>query len=156
MTDHSWHQTVSLPALLRHARTTYADAMRHALNAAGYDDIPGNGLYMIGGLALGEGGVPIRQLVRELGITKQGAGQLVDTLVLRGYLERTPDEADRRQLIVTLTDRGREAAATQTAAREAVDAELAASVGDDDVARTRRTLAALIDLGREARERRRE
>ncbi len=151
MTDAPWHETVSLPALLRHARTTYADAMRHALDEAGYDDIPGNGLYVIGGLALGDGGVPIGRLVRELGITKQGAGQLVDALVLRGYLERTPSDTDRRQLIVTLTERGRGAAATQTAAREAIDATLAGIVGADDVARTRRTLATLIDMRRATR-----
>jgi len=148
MSDQPWHETVSLPALLRHARTTYAEAMRRALDEAGYDDIPGNGLYIIGGLALGEGGVPIGQLVHELGITKQGAGQLVDTLVLRGYLARTADEADRRQLIVTLTERGRAAAATQTAGREAVDAQLLAAVGSDDVAAARRSLAALIDIRR--------
>ena len=27
-------------------------------------------------------------LIRELGITKQAASQLIDTLVVRGYLER--------------------------------------------------------------------
>src|SRR5262245_23249822 len=128
-----WYENVTMPALLRHARTTYGKAMRNALEAAGYDDIPGNGLYIIGGLAMGAGGVPIRQLMRELGITKQGAGQLVDTLVARGYLQRTPDEADRRQLIVTLTERGRAAAETQSAARADVDAALLDRVGVADV-----------------------
>ena len=84
--------------------------MHAALIGEGYDDIPANGLYVIGGLAVGATGVPIGQLVKELGITKQGAGQLADTLVTRGYVQRTPDESDRRQLIVTLTERGRAAA----------------------------------------------
>lgn len=141
-----WYEEISIPALLRHARTTYGKAMRKALNEAGYDDIPGNGLYVIGGLALNEG-VPIGQLVRELGVSKQAAGQLVDALVLRGYLARTADEQDRRQLIVTLTERGRAAAEAQTVARRAVDAELLASVGEDDVRRTRHALAILIDIG---------
>jgi DNA-binding MarR family transcriptional regulator len=155
MTGMPWYDIVSLPALLRHARATYGGAMRRALDEAGYDDIPGNGLYIIGGLALGEGGVPIGQLVHDLGISKQGAGQLVDTLVLRGYLARTVDETDRRQLIVTLTERGRAAAATQATAREAIDAELASTVGEDHVGATRRTLATLIDIGRKARDERR-
>lgn len=137
---------VAIPALLRHARTTYANAMRAALEAAGYDDIPGNGLYVIGGLALGAGGVPIGQLVKELGITKQGAGQLVDTLVARGYIARTPDDADRRKLIVTLTERGQAAAATQTAARMAIDAKLTDQVGERAVGVTRKVLAAIIGL----------
>jgi DNA-binding MarR family transcriptional regulator len=147
-----WYHDVVMPALLRHARTTYGKAMREALEAAGYDDLPANGLYIIGGLAMGAGGVPIRQLMRDLSITKQGAGQLVDTLVGRGYLVRTPDENDRRQLIVTLTERGRAAAETQAAARAKVDAALLARVGETDMAAARRTLAALIDIRREAAE----
>jgi DNA-binding MarR family transcriptional regulator len=145
-----WFEEVALPALLRHARNTYGSAMRKALDDAGYDDIPGNGLYVIGGLALGVPGIPLGQLIKELRITKQAAGQLVDTLVTRGYIDRAVDKDDRRKLTVMLTDRGRAAAATQTAAREKIDAELLASVGQDDVSRTRRTLAVLIDIGRQA------
>jgi DNA-binding MarR family transcriptional regulator len=136
-----------MPALLRHARTTYGVAMRRALVEAGYDDIPGNGLYVIGGLALNREDVPLAQLIRELRISKQAAGQLVDTLVTRGYLERAVDKEDRRKLTVTLTERGRGAAAIQAAAREKVDAELLAAVGPEDIERTRRTLVALIDMG---------
>lgn len=143
-----WYEAVVLPALLRHARNTYGAAMRRALDEAGYDDIPGNGLYVIGGLALGAGDVPLGQLIAELRITKQAAGQLVDTLVNRGYLERTVDKDDRRKLTITLTERGKAAAAVQAAARATVDAELTACVGQDDVNRTRRTLAVLCDIGR--------
>jgi DNA-binding MarR family transcriptional regulator len=144
-----WYEQVVIPALLRHARTTYGVAMRKALAEAGYDDVPKNGMYVIGGMALGGKTVPLGQLVKELGISKQGAGQLVDTLVLRGYLERTEDAEDRRKLNIVLTKRGRAVAATQAAAREKIDAELVARVGEENVLRTRRTLAALIDLGRQ-------
>ena len=136
-----------MPALLRHARVTYGLAMRKALAEAGFDDLPGNGLYVIGGLALGEGKIPLGQLVKELRVSKQAGDQLVDTLVLRGYLERTVDSNDRRKFSITLTERGRAAAAIQSAAREKIDAELVARVGLEDVKRTRRTLAVLIDLG---------
>ena len=144
-----WFEEVPIPVLLRHGRTAYGAAMRRALDAAGYDDIPGNGLYLIGGLALDRDDIPLGQLIKELRISKQAAGQLVDTLVTRGYLERAADKDDRRKLNVTLTERGRAAAATQAAAREKVDAELLASVGPDDVLRTRRTLAVLCDIGRQ-------
>lgn len=143
-----WHTDVVTPALLRHARNTYGGAMRGALAEAGYDDVPRNGLYVIGGLALGAGDVPLGQLVRELRISKQAAGQLVDTLVMRGYLERAMDPEDRRKLNITLTERGRAAAVAQAAARERIDAELAARVGAEDVERMRRALAALVDIGR--------
>ena len=99
-----WYETASIPALLRHARTTYAAAMRAALDRAGYDDIPKNGLYVIGGLALEADDIPLGRLIDDLGISKQSAGQLVDTLVTRGYLEREVDPTDRRRLVVTLTN----------------------------------------------------
>jgi DNA-binding MarR family transcriptional regulator len=73
----------------------------------------------------------------------------VDTLVLRGYIERTADPTDRRKLTVSLTERGRAAAAVQRAAREKIDAELIARLGLEDVNRARRTLAVLIDLGKQ-------
>jgi DNA-binding MarR family transcriptional regulator len=143
----AWYLDVVTPALLRHARNTYGVAMRGALAEAGYDDVPRNGMYVIGGMALGAGGVPLGQLVRELRISKQSAGQLVDTLVMRGYLERAVDPDDRRKLNVALTERGRAAAATQAAARERVDAELVARIGAADVEAMRRGLAGLVDLG---------
>lgn len=137
-----------MPALLRHARTTYGNAMRQALAEAGYDDVPKNGLYVIGGMALETGAVPLGQLIEELGISKQSASQLVDTLVTRGYLQRTEDPNDRRKLTITLTERGRHAAATQSAAGKKIDAALIECVGQEDVLRTRRTLAVLIHMGR--------
>jgi DNA-binding MarR family transcriptional regulator len=96
MIEHQpWYEVIALPALLRHARTTYGKAMRKALDDAGYDDIPGNGLYVIGGLALNSPDIPLSQLIQELRISKQGAGQLVDTLVTRGYLDRAVDNPHR-------------------------------------------------------------
>ncbi|HEY1732399.1 MAG TPA: MarR family transcriptional regulator [Terriglobales bacterium] len=152
MTDEKpWYDEIALPALLRHARNTYGVAMRQGLAEAGYDDIPGNGLYVIGGLALGVPDIPLSQLIKELRISKQAAGQLVDTLVTRGYLERTIDAEDRRKLTIALTERGKAAAAAQTAGRGKVDTELLAAVGGDDISRTRRTLAVLCDMGAQAR-----
>jgi DNA-binding MarR family transcriptional regulator len=149
MNTPAWHADIVTPALLRHARNTYGVAMRRALAEAGYDDVPRNGLYVIGGLQLGAGDVPLGQLVRELRISKQSAGQLVDTLVARGYLERSVDAEDRRKLNITLTERGRAAASVQAAARARIDRELLEQVGDEDVAAMRRGLAALVDLGRD-------
>ena len=109
--DTPWYDTIVMPALLRWARGAYGEAMRKALAKAGCDDIPSNGLFVIGGLALGAGDVPLSALVRDLKVSKQAAGQLVDTLVLRGYLKREVDEADRRRFTVALTERGQHAAA---------------------------------------------
>lgn len=146
-----WYDEVGIPALLRHARTTYGTAMRRALAEEGYDDIPKNGMYLIGGMA-GAKAIPLGQLIKELGVSKQVASQLVDSLVVRGYLKRAEDAEDRRKSNLTLTERGRAAAKVQAIAREKIDAELLARVGQENVARTRRTLAALIGLGHETSE----
>jgi DNA-binding MarR family transcriptional regulator len=126
--------------------------MRDALEKAGYDDIPANGLYIIGGLAIEDRDVPLRDLIGELGITKQGAGQLVDTLVMRGYLSRTVDQNDRRQLIVALTERGRSAADVQRTARERIDAELLERIGEQNLASARLALGTLVEMKRGKKE----
>jgi DNA-binding MarR family transcriptional regulator len=127
--------------------------MRESLQSAGCDDLPPNGLYVIGGLALGAPGVPLGRLAAELGVSKQAAGQLVDTLVLRGYLDRKPDSDDRRKLSITLSERGQLAAKVQAAARKRIDAALAAQVGDACVSQMRKALGTLCAMAREQADR---
>lgn len=142
-----WYEVVSIPALLRHARYTYGTAMREALEAAGHDDIPKNGLYVIGGLALGAGDLPLSVLIRDLRISKQAAGQLVDAMVERGYLERMQDPEDRRRQVLALTARGRDAAQVQSAAAARIDALLAQRIGASGPAKLRKLLAVLVAVG---------
>jgi DNA-binding MarR family transcriptional regulator len=120
--------------------------MRKALEDAGYDDVPKNGLFIIGGLALEGREAPLSRLIEELGISKQSAGQLVDTLVTRGYLERNVDPEDRRRLVITLTDRGRDAVRVQSGARERIDHALENRVGENGMSALRKVLAALAGL----------
>jgi DNA-binding MarR family transcriptional regulator len=51
--------------------------------------VPPNGAFVIGGI--GNLGQSLSALVRQLAVTKQAASELIDTLVLRGYLSRTTD-----------------------------------------------------------------
>ena len=134
---------VALPALLRAARTVYGAAIRKALSEAGYDDIPRNGIFLIGAIA--RTGAPLSRIIRELSVSKQAAGQLVDTLVMRGYLAREVDAEDRRRLMVNLSERGRAAAQVSRAAIERIDAALARRVSQEWIAHTRATLLALIE-----------
>ena len=136
---------VSIPALLRAARRTYGSAIRAAQEAVGCDDVPRNGAYVIAAIAWG--GTPLSRIIKELGVSKQTAGQLVDTLVARGYLDRSPDPEDRRRLTVELTERGRVAFAAGRAAVEEVDEQLTERIGADYVAHARVALRALIDVG---------
>ena len=143
-----WYYEVAFPALLRIARSVYGAAIQTALGEAGCDDVPKNGIYVIGSLA--RGGAPLSQIIKELRVSKQAAGQLVDTLVLRGYLDRAVDPLDRRRLTVALTERGLAAAAASRSAIERVDVQLAERVGLDSVLNARATLAAFVGIGREA------
>jgi DNA-binding MarR family transcriptional regulator len=133
---------IAFSALLRAARAGYGGAIRAALDKAGYDDIPKNGIFVIG--AINRTGAPLANIIAALGVSKQAAGQLVDALVLRGYLERDVDAEDRRRLTVKLSERGRAAANIARAAGERVEAALVKRVGREYVAHTRATLMALI------------
>jgi DNA-binding MarR family transcriptional regulator len=143
--DRPWYQDVVVSTLLRGALRSYGSATRRALGRVGCDDLPRNGAYVVGAIA--RTGSPLSGIIRELGMSKQAAGQLVDTLVVRGYLLRTPDRDDRRRMTVTLTDRGRLAADAAHGAVEEVDAALTERVGAAQVTATRATLASLVELG---------
>lgn len=141
--DRDWFDDVAFPVLLRAARTAYGSAIRQALADVGCDDMPRNGSFVIGAIA--RTGAPLSEIIKGLGVSKQAAGQLVDALVTRGYLDRSPDPDDRRRLTITLTERGHAAAAVIRSVIQRVDTELAGRVGAEYVAHTRATLAALIE-----------
>ena len=132
---------VVIPALLRAARGSYGDAIRASLADAGFDDVPRNGTHVLGGL-VNRGG-SAADLVGELGVSRQAASQLIDTLVIRGYLTREPDPQDRRRQILGVTERGRAAAAAVRAAVESVDADLAQMISPAELAGLRAGLMAL-------------
>ena len=138
---------IPIPALLRAARGAYGRAIQRRLQSAGFDDLPRNGPFVLGGLATR--GEQLAGLVRQLGVSKQATGQLVDTLVVRGYLDRRPDPDDRRRMLVEPTERGRAAAAEVRTAVEEIDARLAERLGPDELEGLRVGLAALTAIREE-------
>jgi DNA-binding MarR family transcriptional regulator len=144
MTEELWYHDLPIPALLRMARGSYGDAVRLALASAGFDDLPRNGAFVLVGLL--ETQVSLTGLVDDLSVTKQAASLLVDTLVLRGYIERGTDPADRRKMVVSLTPRGRATAEVVGDAVGAIDAELERRVTADELAGLRAGLAALGEI----------
>ncbi len=77
------------------------------LSAAGFNDIPKDGLLIL--CALGLEGLATRALIRRLGVSAQAASQSIETLILRGYLEFEDNPDDPRQPAIAFTDRGRAA-----------------------------------------------
>jgi DNA-binding MarR family transcriptional regulator len=138
-----------IPGLMRAARGTYGHAITADLAAAGYEDLPRNGPFVIGGMA-NQGGSAV-EMIRGLGVSRQAASQLIDTLVVRGYLARDVNTDDRRRLDITLTERGRDAATVIRAAVERIHAELATMISPDELAGMRAGLSALANIKQRSR-----
>jgi DNA-binding MarR family transcriptional regulator len=133
-----------IPALLRAARGGYGNTVAVYLASAGFDDLPRNGPFVLGGMA--NHNAPAVDLIRALGVSRQAASQLIDTLVLRGYLKREVNAHDRRRLDIGLTERGRAAAGAIRAAVLQVDLELAEMLSPSELAGLRAGLAALATI----------
>ncbi len=129
---------------MRTARAAAAREIRSALEEAGYDDLPGNGPYVISASSVA--GAPLAVIIDRLGLSMQAAGRLADRLVLRGYLDRHVDSEDRRHLVVLPTERGTAAALAIRQAADRLEARVVAAVGASDRQATRRTLASLATL----------
>ncbi|MBS1882739.1 MAG: MarR family transcriptional regulator [Actinobacteria bacterium] len=145
--DERWYAELVLPVLLAEGRATYGRAIRKGYAEAGFDDIPSLGPRLLGGIRRFGGSVgSVGDVARDFGVSKQAASKLIDTLVVRGYVERGTDPEDRRRLTLELTERGREAADIGWEATERVDRALERAVGADAVTQMRETVGALVAL----------
>lgn len=145
MTDRLWHEDVPLPKLMREARNVYRHAVIAALGGVACDDVPRNGAIVLADLNEGRSDPKFSSqadVVTSLGLSKQAASQLIDTLVLRQYLERRNDPVDRRRMEVRLTDRGRTAAAAIRTAIDDIEATLAQLISAPELRALRVGLAA--------------
>jgi DNA-binding MarR family transcriptional regulator len=95
---------VPIARLLAGATRLAIEELNAELARSGFDDVrPAHG-YALN--AVGDG-TTTSQLARRLGMTKQGAAKLVETLEREGYLDRSEHGADARASLLTLTSRGR-------------------------------------------------
>ncbi len=96
------------------------------------------------------------EVARLLGMTKQGAGQLLSTLADGGWVEQVPDPDDGRARIVRRTARGERMVARRRIAYERIDRAWSEEVGGEEYARFRAVLERLaaepvrVDPGRPA------
>lgn len=145
--DAKWYEELALPVLLGEGRMTYGQAIRRGYAEAGFDDIPRLGPRLLGGILRQGGSVgSASDVARDFGVSKQAASKLIDTLVIRGYLERGVDPEDRRRLTLELTERGKAAAEVGWEATDRIDRELEAAVGAAAIKQVRATVGALIEL----------
>jgi DNA-binding MarR family transcriptional regulator/catechol 2,3-dioxygenase-like lactoylglutathione lyase family enzyme len=132
------------PTLMRAARGAYAQSIRARLHAIGVDDLPRNGVFVLAGID--PTGGPRQDLPTGLGVSKQAVSQVVDVLVNRGYLTRSPDPGDRRRISLELTGRGQEVVDAALHGVEDVDQRLLERVSADQVEATRVVLATLAEI----------
>ena len=79
------------------------------------------------------------------GMTKQGAGQVVDDLARQGLVERIPDPADGRASLVVFTDAGWDYLRAASAIKQEIETEYANLLGADAFRTLCENLAHIID-----------
>jgi hypothetical protein len=78
----------TIPELMRAARGSYKRAIDARLAAHGFEDLPNPGGFLLAYLANDEESIPDR--IEGLGIKIREFSELADSLLLRGYIARTP------------------------------------------------------------------
>ena len=135
----------TIPELMRAARGSYKRAVDVRLAAGGLEDLPTASGYLFAYLADDESSLP--EKIEGIGITPRQFHQLVDALVLRGYLTRETDPAGGGATLA-FTDRGRAANEACAEGCRSVDAELERRLSEAEMAGLRRGLAVLGDIKR--------
>jgi DNA-binding MarR family transcriptional regulator len=133
----------SIPELMRVARGSYKRAVDIQLAAQGLEDLPTASGYLLAYLANDEESIPER--IEGLGIKQREFRQLVDTLVLRGFLTREIDPADGK-VSLALTERGHAANEASFEGASYVDRELERRLSEAEMAGLRRGLAVLGEI----------
>lgn len=112
------------------------------LDAAGYAELrPVHGLVF---QSLRGPGATTSELAERLGITKQAAGQIVDDLEKRGYVERGPHPAGGRRKLVVLTRKALDHLAVAGRILHELESQLAKRLHETGLELPRAEIAAVI------------
>jgi DNA-binding MarR family transcriptional regulator len=89
-------------------------------------------------------GTRATEIARRMDISKQAVGELLDEIEAFGVIERVPDPTDGRARIVRFTERGRAGLLVGLGVLAGIEAELAARIGADTVARLKADLSVAL------------
>jgi DNA-binding MarR family transcriptional regulator len=131
----------SLGPALRRAWVGYQRRLDAAMESAGFGDrgFPdGRVLRMCRDAA-----TTTAHIGRELGMTRQGAGKIVNGLRDRGFVTLEPSSTSGREKIVTVTPKAREYLTAQRDAARRIERQLRRELGPDGFADLYRLLEAL-------------
>lgn len=137
----NWQPTV--PALVHMLAASGGPGLRAAFAAAGLDGLrPAQAVALV---PLAGGALHASDLADRLRVSRQAVGQAIRALEAHGYVERSPDNADARALLITLTSRGREALRVMRANSLAVEAHWEKVLGRQRLTDLRETVRLLLE-----------
>ncbi len=123
------------------AASQLVEGVSRGMAERGYSDVrPAHGFAFV---RIAAGDASTLDVAAHLGVTKQAASQLVEQLVVAGYVVRRNDPADGRRRILALTAKGRRCTAAAEDATADVVAEWRTRVGGAGLRTLRVTLAEL-------------
>ncbi|WP_432879322.1 MarR family winged helix-turn-helix transcriptional regulator [Kribbella sp. CA-245084] len=117
--------------LLLLADQEFVRELREHVAAQGFDDQGRSDGFVFRTLSAGP--TTISGLAERLEITKQGAGQIVDDMERRGYIERRPDPSDARAKLLHLTEHGQAALSTARKFHQSYERRLRKQFGDEAI-----------------------
>jgi DNA-binding MarR family transcriptional regulator len=97
---------LKIGALLRIAHQESSKIVNRRLIEAGYSDMNMTYSPVIQPLGFNPSGLSISEMAHMAGMTTQSMGELVQHLILGGYVEKERSQRDRRTRIVKLTPKG--------------------------------------------------
>jgi DNA-binding MarR family transcriptional regulator len=131
--------------LLGLAYQEFVIELRSTLAGQGFTDQGRSDGYVL--RTLGASPLTVSELAERLEISKQGAGQLVDDMERRGYVERHPDPRDGRARLLRLSEHGREALAAARRFHRRYERRMIREHGAEAVAGLRALLEAMAGPG---------
>ena len=124
-------QPIDLGVLLALAYGQFVVELREYLAEEGFDDLGRSDGYVF--RALASRPMTVSDLAARLQISKQGAGQIIDDMERRGYVERRPDPSDARARLLHLTVRGEAALSAARKFHQAYERKLRRRFGDEAI-----------------------
>ncbi|MGW1071014.1 MarR family winged helix-turn-helix transcriptional regulator [Streptomyces aureus] len=138
-------EAIALSAVLLAAAGELTQRIHEGVVARGFEGVrPAHGFTFA---RLAPDGATVTEIAAHLGVTKQGASQIVEELVRKGYVERRPHPEDARARLVVLTELGW--ACTRAAEEAAADAvgAWAEVLGESEMRALRTLLTGIAPYG---------
>lgn len=134
-----------LPLRLFLAFRVIIDELHAELARQGHPDLrPMHGFVF---QAIGPDGTTAVELGRRLGVSKQAAGKMVESLERAGYVERASDPSDARRKIVRLTARGADSLTRSARIFDRIRGDWAQRLGADRVRALEEDLCEIAPAG---------